>query len=101
MPFSIYFSFQLRLNVQFILYIYILREGKQQRDYDFIPVQACFMITHSSGDFIVKNIRNHHLSTLQIFIIGVAVNFNALFISCYAVMLCFCGDMRTRVYYVY
>ena len=84
-----------------LFYIYILREGKQQRDYNFIPVQACFMITHSSGDSIVKNIRNHHLYTLLICIIGVAVNVNALFISCFAVMLCFCGGMRTRVHYFY
>ena len=26
---------------------------------------ACFVITYSSGDFIVKNIRNHHLYNLQ------------------------------------
>ena len=45
------------------------------------------MITHSSGDFIIKNIRNHRLYTLQICMIGVAVNFkvqllrrNALFL---------------------
>ena len=28
-------------------------------------LQACFVITHSSGDFIVKNIHNHHLYNLQ------------------------------------
>ena len=31
------------------------------------------MITHSSGDFIVTSIRNHHLYTLQICMICVAV----------------------------
>ena len=49
-------------------------------------LQACFVITHSSGDFIVKNICNHRLYTLQICKIGVVVNFNALF-NCYAVKL--------------
>ena len=39
-----------------------------------------------SGDFIVKNILNHRLYTLQIFKFGVVVNFNALF-NCYAVKL--------------
>ena len=28
-------------------------------------LQACFMITHSSEDFIGKNIHNHHLYNLQ------------------------------------
>ena len=28
-------------------------------------LQACYMITHSSEDFIVKNIHNHHLYNLQ------------------------------------
>ena len=28
-------------------------------------LQACFVITHSSGDFIVKSIHNHHLYNLQ------------------------------------
>ena len=28
-------------------------------------LQACFVITHSSEDFIVKNIHNHHLYNLQ------------------------------------
>ena len=32
------------------------------------------MITHSSGEFIVQNIRNYRLDTLQIYIVGVAVN---------------------------
>ena len=45
-------------------------------------LQACFVITHSSGDFIVKNIRNHQLYTLQIRVMGVVVNLNALF-NCY------------------
>ena len=49
-------------------------------------LQACFVITQSSGDFIVKNISNHRLYTLQICKIGVVVNFNALF-NCYAVKL--------------
>ena len=39
---------------------------RKNRDYTFIPtVQAYFMITHSSGDFIVENIHNHHLYNLQ------------------------------------
>ena len=45
-------------------------------------------MTHSSGDFIVKNIRNHRLCTLRIGMIGLTVNLNALF-SCYAVTLLF------------
>ena len=53
-------------------------------------LQACFVITHSSGNFIVKNIHNH----------GMAGNFNALF-NCYTVIVCFCGGMRTRVHYIY
>ena len=48
------------------------------------------MITHSSGDFIVKNILNHRLYTLQMCIKGVAVNLNAL-INCYEVTFRFCG----------
>ena len=28
-------------------------------------LKACFVITHSSEDFIVKNIHNHHLYNLQ------------------------------------
>ena len=37
---------------------------------------------------------------MQICIMCVVVNFNALF-NCYAVTLCFCGGMRTQVHYVY
>ena len=55
-----------------IIYTYI-EERKKQRDLS--SLQACFVITHSSGDFIVKNIRNHRLYTLRTCIIGVAVNF--------------------------
>ena len=36
--------------------------------------QACFMISHSSGDFNDKNIYNHHLYTKKIYIITVAEN---------------------------
>ena len=36
-------------------------------------LQACFLITPSSGDFVAKNIRNHPLHTLQICMICVAV----------------------------
>ena len=62
-------------------------------------LQACFVITLSPGDFIVKNIRSHRLYSIKICIIGVAVTLNALF-NCYAVTLCFRSGMRTRVHYV-
>ena len=80
-------------------HICILRKGKNKETI-LSSLQACFVITHSSGDFIVRNIRNNRLYTLQTCIIGVAVDLNALFNS-YAVTLCFCGCMRTRVHYVY
>ena len=59
-------------------------------------LQACFVITHSSEDFLVKNIHNHHSNLHK----GMAKNFNALF-NCYAVMLCVCGGMTTHVHYIY
>ena len=59
-------------------------------------LQACFMITHSSEDFIVKNIHNHHLYNLQNLHKGMEKNFNALF-NCYTVMLCVCGGMMIEV----
>ena len=55
------------------IYTHILRKGKKKTILS--SLQACFVITHSSGDFIVKNIRNHRLYTLRTCIIGVAVNF--------------------------
>ena len=36
-------------------------------------LQACFVITPSSGDFVAKNIRNNPLPTLKICMICVAV----------------------------
>ena len=56
------------------IHICILRKGKNKETI-LSSQQACFVITHSSGDFIVKNIRNHRLYTLRTCIIGVAVNF--------------------------
>ena len=47
--------------------------GKNNKESIFAFLHACFVITHSSGDFIDKNIRNHRLYILQICIIGVAV----------------------------
>ena len=58
------------------------------------------MITRSSEDFTVKDIRKHRLYTLKICITGVAVNLNVSF-NCQAITLYFCVGMRTRVHYVY
>ena len=56
-------------------YIYTYIEKRKKKETILSSLQACFVITHSSGDFIVKNIRNHRLYTLRTCIIGVAVNF--------------------------
>ena len=57
------------------IYIYTYIEKRKKKETILSSLQACFVITHSSGDFIVKNIRNHRLYTLRTCIIGVAVNF--------------------------
>ena len=82
--------------------MYVCTNIEMRKNKETIPssLQACFVITHLSGDFIVKNTRNHRLYTLKICIIGVAVNLYTLF-NCYAGTFCFCGGMRTRVHYVY
>ena len=68
---------------------YILRQGKNEET-KLSSLQAYFVIPDPSGDFIVKNNCNHHLIfTLQICIIGMAINYSAL-LNCYAVTLCFC-----------
>ena len=54
-------------------------------------LQACFVITHSSEDFLVKNIHNHHLYNLQTCIRAWQKN----------LMLCVCGGMTTHVHYIY
>ena len=56
-------------------YIYTYIEKRKKKETILSSLPACFVITHSSGDFIVKNIRNHRLYTLRTCIIGVAVNF--------------------------
>ena len=58
-------------------------------------LQACFVITHSSGDFNVKNIHNHHLYNLQI-CIEAWREISMLFFNYYTVTGCFCGGVRTR-----
>ena len=45
-------------------YIYTYIEKRKKKETILSSLQACFVITHSSGDFIVKNIRNHRLHTL-------------------------------------
>ena len=56
----------------FALYIHVeIRKKKKQTVLS--SLQACFVITPSSGDFVAKNIRNHPLHTLQICMICVAV----------------------------
>ena len=62
------------IYIYIYIYIHILRKGKKKKNI-LSSLQACFVITHSSGDFIVKNIRNHRLYTLRTCTIGVAVNF--------------------------
>ena len=57
--------------------IYIEIGKNKETTLSFLP--ACFEIAYSSGDFIEKNSRYHLLYTLQICIIGVAVNLSAFF----------------------
>ena len=70
--------------------------GKKQRDYTFMATSLfrdCSLIRGFYCSY-------HRLYTLQICIIVLSVNFDAQF-NCYAITLCFCGGMRTRVHYVY
>ena len=95
--------FQPIRNAQFfnVHNISIYWDREKNKETILSSLQACFVVTHLSGDFIVKNIRNHRcIYNLQICIIGVAVNLNVSF-NCYAVTLCFYDGMRTRVHYVY
>ena len=62
-------------QIYIYIYIYTYIEKRKKKETILSSLQACFVITHSSGDFIVKNIRNHRLYTLRTCIIGVAVNF--------------------------
>ena len=55
----------------FALYIHV--EIRKKKQTVLSSLQACFVITPSSGDFAAKNIRNHPLHTLQICMICVAV----------------------------
>ena len=58
----------------FALYIHV--EIRKKKQTVLSSLQACFVITPSSGDFVAKNIRNHPLHTLhtlQICMICVAV----------------------------
>ena len=60
----------------------VLETFRKNKETILSSLQACFVITNSSGDFIVKNICTHCLYTLHICITGIAVNSNALF-NCY------------------
>ena len=72
------------------IYIDILRWGKNKETV-LSSLPACFVITHS---FLLSRIFVTIVSLLyNFYIIGEAVNFNALF-NCFAVRLCFCGGMR-------
>ena len=66
-----------------LFYIYILREGKQQRDYNFIPVQACLMITcqeYSQPSFLYfTNFHNRRGDKFQCFVHQL-LRSNALFL---------------------
>ena len=77
----------------FILIIYI-EVTRKRRDYTFIPTSLFRDFSLIRGFYCqeYKNIHNHHLHTLQICILGMVVNLNALF-SCYTVTLCFYGSM--------
>ena len=88
------------------IYIYIYRKSvfrlfhstvletfRKNKETILSSLQACFVITNSSGDFIVKNICTHCLYTLHICITGIAVNSNALF-NCYVK----CGYQYTLHY---
>ena len=63
------------IYIYIYIYIYTYIEKRKKKETILSSLQACFVITHSSGDFIVKNIRNHRLYTLRTCIICVAVNF--------------------------
>ena len=96
----VFSQLETRNFLMYTTYIYI-EIGKKNKETILSSLQVCFVVTHLSGDFIVKNIRNHRcIYNLQICIIGVAVNLNVS-VNCYAVTLCFCGGTRTRVHYVY
>ena len=71
----------------------VLEEFRKNKETILSSLQACFVITNSSGDFIVKNICKHCLYTLHICITGIAVNLNALF-NCYVK----CGYQYTLQY---
>ena len=71
----------------------VLEEFRKNKETILSSLQACFVITNSSGDFIVKNICKHCLYTLHICITGIAVNLNALF-NCYVK----CGYQYTLHY---
>ena len=86
----------LYINIYIYIYIYIYRKSvfrlfhstvletfRKNKETILSSLQACFVITNSSGDFIVKNIFKHCLYTLHICITAsIAVNLNALF-NCY------------------
>ena len=58
----------------------VLETFRKNKETILSSLQACFVITNSSGDFIVKNIFKHCLYTLHICITAsIAVNLNALF----------------------
>ena len=71
----IYIYIYIYTYIYIYIYIYTYIEKRKKKETILSSLQACFVITHSSGDFIVKNIRNHRLYTLRTCIIGVAVNF--------------------------
>ena len=71
----------------------VLETFRKNKETILSSLQACFVITNSSGDFIVKNICTHCLYTLHICITGIAVNSNALF-NCYVK----CGYQYTLHY---
>ena len=62
--------------------------------------QACFVIAHSSGDFIYKNIHDHPLYTIENYITTAAENLNVQMFSCYAATLCFYDGKKIQVRYV-
>ena len=52
------------INIIYI-YIIIINIGSRKKT-TLSSRQACFMISHSSGDFNDKNIHNHRLYTLRL-----------------------------------
>ena len=76
------------------LYIYrYIEMGKKQRDCTFIPT-SLFRDYSLIRGFLLSRIFVTIVSLLyNFYIIGEAVNFNALF-NRFAVRLCFCGGMR-------